>query len=115
MGDLVGGAHTQEAAAALDGSLAMACDAQLGRWAARGRTGRRGRPGWGAWEGVVGPRWAREGGGIVGLVYFSLFYLFLFTLLILFSFCLDSNSSMTHKLNKCTPINFINRNMCSSM
>jgi hypothetical protein len=63
----------------------------------------------------LGRGWAKEGGGAVGLVLFSLFYFLPFALLIFFSFCLDSNSSMTHKLNKCTPNKFINRNICSSM
>jgi hypothetical protein len=49
--------------------------------------------------GWLGRCWAREGGGAVGLVLFSFFYLFPFALLIFSSFCLDSNSSMTHKLN----------------
>jgi hypothetical protein len=56
----------------------------------------------------TGPRQA----GWAGL--FSLFYLFSFSLLSFFSFCLDSNSSMIHKLNKYTPNKFINRNLCSS-
>jgi hypothetical protein len=42
-------------------------------------------------------------------------FFFLFILLIFFSFYLDSNLSMTHKLNKCTPSNFTNQNMCPSM
>jgi hypothetical protein len=66
------------------------------RWGAGPREGPRGRA---AWAGFV----------------FSFFYLFPFTLLIFFSFCLDSNSSMTHELNKCTPNKFTNRNTCSNM
>jgi hypothetical protein len=88
--------------------------APLGR-RARGWRGCAARPVEREEGGWLGRGWAREGGGDVGLVLLSLFYLFPFALLIFSSFCLDSNSSMTHKLNKCTPNKFINRNMCSSM
>jgi hypothetical protein len=55
------------------------------RWACRGKRALVGRRGGG-------------GAGWAGFV-FPLFYLFAFALLIFSSFCLDSNSSMTHKLN----------------
>jgi hypothetical protein len=53
--------------------------------------------------------------GLLGWFCFPFSIYFPFALLIFFSFCLDSNSSMTHKLNKYTTNKFINRNMCSSM
>jgi hypothetical protein len=61
-------------------------------------------------EGSGGP--AGRGVGL-GMIYPLFFFLFL--LLTFFSFYLNSNSSMTHTLNKCTTNKFINRNMCSSM
>jgi hypothetical protein len=58
---------------------------------------------------------SEEEEGLLGCFCFHFSICFPFALLIFFSFYLDSNSSMTHKLNKCTTNKFINRNMCSIM
>jgi hypothetical protein len=69
-----------------------------GGWAGDGERGRVGRL-----EGELG--WGR----------FTPFSSFYFSYSFFFSFYLDSNSSMTHKLNKCTPSKFINQTMCPNM
>jgi hypothetical protein len=99
---------------------------ELACWA-RGRSTRRAGlgwlrlPGWAGGRGAqrAGPstrgaaRWVGWKGSWVGND-LPLFF-FLFLLLTFFSFYLDSNSSMTHKLNKYTPSKFINQNIYPSM